>query len=65
MASHRDSLAGGGTVLLIHGGLWEADMDAGRFWAAPGISAGLTRAGFTVLAPNRPVRTSLPTSAAS
>jgi pimeloyl-ACP methyl ester carboxylesterase len=41
------------TVLLIHGGLWEDGMDADRFWAAPGISAGLEREGFTVLAPNR------------
>ncbi|MFI1104584.1 alpha/beta fold hydrolase [Streptomyces melanogenes] len=28
-------------------------MDADRFWAAPGISGGLEREGFTVLAPNR------------
>jgi len=28
-------------------------MNADRFWAAPGITAGLERAGFTVLAPNR------------
>ncbi|MHA6764161.1 alpha/beta fold hydrolase [Streptacidiphilus sp. PAMC 29251] len=41
------------SVLLIHGGLWEYGMDADRFWAAPGISAGLEREGFTVLAPNR------------
>jgi pimeloyl-ACP methyl ester carboxylesterase len=41
------------TLLLIHGGLWEDSMDADRFWAAPGISAGLEREGFTVLAPNR------------
>ncbi|WUH89400.1 alpha/beta hydrolase [Streptomyces sp. NBC_00433] len=40
-------------VLLIHGGLWEDSMDADRFWAAPGITAGLEREGFTVLAPNR------------
>jgi pimeloyl-ACP methyl ester carboxylesterase len=40
-------------VLLLHGGLWEDDMNADRFWEAPGISAGLEREGFTVLAPNR------------
>ncbi len=40
-------------VLLIHGGLWEDGMDADRFWAAPGISAGLEREGIRVLAPNR------------
>ncbi|TDD62017.1 alpha/beta fold hydrolase [Kribbella antibiotica] len=41
------------TVLLIHGGLWEP-MDAQRFWGAPGITDGLTAAGLTVLAPDRP-----------
>jgi pimeloyl-ACP methyl ester carboxylesterase len=40
-------------VLLIHGGLWEVGMDADQFWAAPGISGGLEREGFTVLAPKR------------
>jgi pimeloyl-ACP methyl ester carboxylesterase len=50
----RQSFSSGhATVLLIHGGLWEDGMDADRFWAAPGISAGLERAGLTVLAPNR------------
>ncbi len=44
------------TLLLIHGGLWEAGMDAERFWATPGIVAGLQRRGFEVLAPNRPPR---------
>jgi len=39
-------------VLLVHGGLWD-DMDADRFWALPGITGGLRRQGFTVLAPNR------------
>ncbi|MFC9690032.1 alpha/beta fold hydrolase [Kribbella sp. NPDC056951] len=41
------------TVLLVHGGLWEP-MDAERFWGTPGITAGLTSAGLTVLAPDRP-----------
>jgi pimeloyl-ACP methyl ester carboxylesterase len=40
-------------VLLIHGALWEDGMDADRFWAAPGIAAGLEHVGFAVLAPNR------------
>jgi pimeloyl-ACP methyl ester carboxylesterase len=41
------------TLLLVHGGLWEEGMDAGRFWHQPGIVAGLQRRGFTVLAPSR------------
>jgi len=41
------------TLLLIHGGLWEEGMDAGRFWHDPGIVAGLNRHGFEVIAPNR------------
>jgi pimeloyl-ACP methyl ester carboxylesterase len=41
------------TLLLIHGGLWEAGMDADRFWAQPGIVAGLEKRGFDVLAPDR------------
>jgi pimeloyl-ACP methyl ester carboxylesterase len=45
----RDNAA----FLLVHGGLWEDGMDASRFWVAPGVSAGLEREGFTVLAPNR------------
>jgi pimeloyl-ACP methyl ester carboxylesterase len=43
------------TLLLIHGGLWE-DMDAERFWRRPGITGGLERRGFTVIAPDRPRR---------
>lgn len=42
-----------GTLLLIHGGLWEDGMDADRFWRWPGIVSGLTRYGFDVLAPER------------
>jgi pimeloyl-ACP methyl ester carboxylesterase len=42
------------TLLLVHGGLWEEGMDAGRFWHQPGIVAGLRRRGFRVLAPSRP-----------
>lgn len=42
-----------GTLLLIHGGLWEDGMDADRFWRRPGIVSGLTRYGFDVLAPER------------
>jgi len=41
------------TLLLVHGGLWEEGMNAGRFWHRPGIVAGLNRHGFEVLAPNR------------
>ena len=40
-------------LLLIHGGLWEAGMDAARFWRQPGIVAALERRGFGVLAPDR------------
>jgi pimeloyl-ACP methyl ester carboxylesterase len=40
------------TLLLIHGGLGE-NMDADRFWRAPGIIAGLKHHGFEVIAPNR------------
>lgn len=43
------------TLLLIHGGLWE-DMDTERFWRLPGITGGLERRGFTVIAPDRPRR---------
>jgi len=42
-------------LLLIHGGLWE-DMDAERFWRLPGVTGGLERRGFTVIAPDRPPR---------
>lgn len=41
------------TFLLVHGGLWEDGMDAGRFWHEPGIAAGLLRRGFEVLTPER------------
>lgn len=41
------------TLLLVHGGLWEAGMDADRFWGQPGIVAGLEQRGFDVLAPDR------------
>ncbi len=43
-------------LLLIHGGLWEAGMDAGRFWRQPGIAAALEHRGFGVLAPEREYR---------
>lgn len=39
-------------IFLIHGGLWE-DMTADRFWTRPGITDGLRRHGFDVLAPDR------------
>jgi hypothetical protein len=39
-------------VLLIHGGLWE-DIGADQFWRRTGITDGLERRGFTVLAPDR------------
>jgi len=35
------------TLLLVHGGLWEAGMDADRFWGQPGIVAGLKKRGQT------------------
>ena len=44
------------TLLLVHGGLWEAGMDAGAFWYRPGVVAALERRGFDVLAPDRPAR---------
>lgn len=44
------------TVLLIHGGLWEDDMDATRFWRDPGITAGLRGRGLKVLGPSRLLR---------
>lgn len=50
------------SVLLVHGGLWDA-MDADGFWGRPGITAALTaaldpdRSGrVEVLAPDRPQR---------
>ncbi|MFI5697588.1 hypothetical protein ACIA58_37375 [Kribbella sp. NPDC051586] len=43
------------TVLLVHGGLWEA-MDAATFWGTTGITEGLTSYGLDVLAPDRPQR---------
>ncbi len=39
-------------VLLIHGGLWD-DMNAARFWHAPGVVAGLEARGLSVVAPDR------------
>ncbi|WP_043842823.1 alpha/beta fold hydrolase [Amycolatopsis taiwanensis] len=39
-------------VFLIHGGLWD-DMNADLFWTLPGVTGGIRRDGFTVLAPNR------------
>jgi pimeloyl-ACP methyl ester carboxylesterase len=50
--THRHSPRRNATVLLVHGGLGD-DMDAARFWALPGVTAGIRREGFTVLAPNR------------
>ncbi|MFD0559465.1 hypothetical protein FB566_0107 [Stackebrandtia endophytica] len=43
------------TLLLLHGGLWE-DMTVERFWRTPGVLDGLTGAGFTCVAPQRPAR---------
>ncbi|MGZ0151283.1 alpha/beta fold hydrolase [Kribbella sp. WER1] len=50
------------SVLLVHGGLWDA-MDADAFWDTPGITAALTAAldpdgsgQVEVLAPDRPPR---------
>ncbi len=45
------------SVVLVHGGLWDA-MDAEAFWGTTGITGGLTSAGLTVLAPDRPRRPS-------
>jgi pimeloyl-ACP methyl ester carboxylesterase len=39
-------------VLLIHGGLWE-DTRADFFWRHTGVTEGLERRGFTVIAPDR------------
>jgi pimeloyl-ACP methyl ester carboxylesterase len=41
-----------GTVLLIHGGLWE-DTGADWFWRRTGVVDGLAERGFTVLAHDR------------
>ena len=46
-----------GSVLLVHGGLWDA-MDAAAFWGTTGIVGGLTSYGVDVLAPDRPQRAS-------
>jgi pimeloyl-ACP methyl ester carboxylesterase len=45
------------TVLLVHGGLWEA-MNAEWFWVRPGIVAALRGRGLAVLAPDRLARPS-------
>jgi pimeloyl-ACP methyl ester carboxylesterase len=45
-------MAAPGTVLLIHGGLWE-DTGADFFWRRTGVTDGLERRGFTVIAPDR------------
>jgi len=45
------------SVLLVHGGLWEA-MDAEAFWRTTGIVKELTSYGLDVLAPDRPRRAS-------
>jgi pimeloyl-ACP methyl ester carboxylesterase len=41
-----------GTVLLIHGGLWE-DTGADSFWRRTGVIDGLSQRGFNVIAPER------------
>lgn len=41
-----------GTVLLIHGGLWD-NTGADWFWRRTGVVEGLEQRGFTVLAPDR------------
>lgn len=43
------------TLLLVHGGLWEAGMDADAFWRRPGVVDALEDRGLDVLAPDRPV----------
>ena len=45
------------TVVLVHGGLWEA-MDAEAFWGTTGITEGLIASGLDVVAPDRPRRAS-------
>jgi pimeloyl-ACP methyl ester carboxylesterase len=45
-------VADSGTVLLIHGGLWD-DTGADFFWRRTGVADGLTRRGFKVIAPDR------------
>jgi hypothetical protein len=45
-------VADAGSVLLIHGGLWE-DTRADFYWRRTGVADGLERRGFTVIAPDR------------
>lgn len=40
------------TILLVHGGLWDS-MNANQFWTLTGITHGLHRQGFHMLAPDR------------
>ena len=51
-AGYSGPMADPGTVLLIHGGLWE-DTGADFFWRRTGVTDGLARRGFTVIAPDR------------
>ncbi|MGX4732845.1 alpha/beta fold hydrolase [Kitasatospora griseola] len=45
-----------GVLVLVHGGLWDEEMDAERFWGRTGVVAGLRGAGVTVCAPDRAMR---------
>ena len=49
---YADTVENAGTVLLIHGGLWEG-IRADWFWGRTGVIDGLEGRGFTVLAPDR------------
>ncbi|OKJ06761.1 alpha/beta fold hydrolase [Kitasatospora sp. CB01950] len=43
-------------LVLVHGGLWDEEMDAERFWGRTGVVAGLRGEGLDVLAPDRLMR---------
>ncbi|WP_200895356.1 hypothetical protein [Kitasatospora griseola] len=45
-----------GVLVLVHGGLWDEEMDAERFWGRTGVVAGLRGAGVAVCAPDRAMR---------
>ncbi|MFF0294885.1 alpha/beta fold hydrolase [Kitasatospora sp. NPDC004614] len=43
-------------LVLVHGGLWDEEMDGERFWGRTGVVAGLAGMGLEVVAPDRVMR---------